>query len=242
MRISVSFLELCLFTRSALSTGTTCGVYSGYDRGDKAYFYSGDGSLADFSDCSAKCLSGSICQSFAFGVSQCLLYNETLEENFREQPGSPYLFYDRDCVFFHTTSSFTTVLPPTAYSSVPSTTAQPDITGSTPASATSESSGGTGSSETGSVSSVQPSGSTAEATTAIPVNGQSGVSQTGSGAPTASLTSNDALLTRTAASTSTSTSSESSQAPGSASIASTLLYDAWWPALFGSYYLFAVFL
>ncbi|KUI57752.1 hypothetical protein VP1G_10973 [Cytospora mali] len=242
MRTSGSLLAFCLSTRSALTAGTTCGVYSGYDRGDKAYFYSGDGSLADFSDCSAKCQSGSICQSFAFGVSQCLLYNETLEENFREQPGSPYLFYDRDCVFFHTTSSFTTVLPSTAYSSVPSSTAQPDTTGSTPASATSESSGGTESSETGGISSVQTSGSTAEATTAVPVSGQFGASQTGSGAPTAPSTSIDALLTRTAASTTTSTSGESSQAPDRASIASTLLYDGWWSALFGSYYLFAVFL
>lgn len=56
----------------------TCGVAHGYDRGTNAYFYSGDGSLCSFDLCSAKCQSGSECQSFAFGDEQCLLYSAPL--------------------------------------------------------------------------------------------------------------------------------------------------------------------
>lgn len=56
----------------------TCGLSSGYDRGQKAYFFSGDGSLANFDACSARCQSDSKCQSFAFDSSQCLLYSSPL--------------------------------------------------------------------------------------------------------------------------------------------------------------------
>lgn len=56
----------------------TCGLASGYDRGEKAYFFSGDGSLASFDACSAKCQGDSKCQSFAFDASQCLLYASPL--------------------------------------------------------------------------------------------------------------------------------------------------------------------
>lgn len=56
----------------------TCGISSGYDRGEKAYFFSGDGSLANFDACSSRCQSDSKCQSFAFDSSQCLLYASAL--------------------------------------------------------------------------------------------------------------------------------------------------------------------
>ncbi|KAJ0120678.1 hypothetical protein J7T55_015409 [Diaporthe amygdali] len=99
-----------------VSTATceiTCGLSSGYDKGEKAYYYSGDGSLATFDTCSARCQSDTKCQSFAFGSSQCLLYASPLDSNFREQSNSPFLFYDRNCVDVKATSSFTTILPPT---------------------------------------------------------------------------------------------------------------------------------
>lgn len=56
----------------------TCGLAHGYDRGDAAYYYSGDGSLSNFDACSAQCQSSSQCQSFAFGEDQCLLYSAPL--------------------------------------------------------------------------------------------------------------------------------------------------------------------
>lgn len=77
MRSLTSLLSFCIFANSALSE-ITCGVCSGYDRGVSAYFYSGDGSLADFDSCSGKCQSDTRCESFAFGDSQCLLYSEPL--------------------------------------------------------------------------------------------------------------------------------------------------------------------
>lgn len=63
---------------SPLLADITCGVSHGYDRGTNAYFYSGDGSLADFDACSGKCQSSSECESFAFGDEQCLLYTAPL--------------------------------------------------------------------------------------------------------------------------------------------------------------------
>lgn len=77
MRLSTFCLSCCLFTQVSFSK-TTCGVCAGYDRGSNAYFFSGDGSLATFEACSAKCQSDTKCQSFAFGDSQCLLYSEPL--------------------------------------------------------------------------------------------------------------------------------------------------------------------
>lgn len=56
----------------------TCGVSYGYNLGTNAYFYSGDGSLASFDACSAKCQTDSNCQSFAFSTSECLLYSVAL--------------------------------------------------------------------------------------------------------------------------------------------------------------------
>lgn len=62
---------------SAVSA-TMCGVAHGYDLGTNAYFYSGDGSLANFNACSAKCQSSSDCLSFAIGNEECLLYSAAL--------------------------------------------------------------------------------------------------------------------------------------------------------------------
>lgn len=56
----------------------TCGLAHGYDRGDPAFFYSGDGTLSNFDACSAKCQSSSECESFAIGDEQCLLYSTPL--------------------------------------------------------------------------------------------------------------------------------------------------------------------
>lgn len=56
----------------------TCGLAHGYDRGDPAFFYSGDGSLSSFDACSAKCQASAECQSFAIGDDQCLLYSTPL--------------------------------------------------------------------------------------------------------------------------------------------------------------------
>lgn len=262
MRPSTSFLSLplLLFVRTALSD-ITCGLCSGYDRGINAYFYSGDGSLSNFDACSAMCQSDTKCQSFAFGDSQCLLYSEPLDANFRQQSGSPFLFYDRTCVDVEPTSSFTTILPPTTSSSVASTTSQPDITSSTPAATTTEASDGTGSSEPGSVSTVQSEGPTVTKATTDPISGQVGASETGSSSGTletatagatgsssadssASGTStnlSDNSSFRTAAPTSAPTSTEggSSQSSDSNSIASALLCDSWWPTVLASYCLIA---
>lgn len=75
MRIStLTYLGLA----STATSEITCGLSSGYDKGDKAYFFSGDGSLANFDACSARCQSDSKCQAFAFDSSQCLLYASPL--------------------------------------------------------------------------------------------------------------------------------------------------------------------
>ncbi|ROV92970.1 hypothetical protein VMCG_08992 [Cytospora schulzeri] len=179
MKFLTSILSLpsLLFAKTTLSE-ITCGVRSGYDRGVNAYFYSGDGSLAEFDVCSARCQSDTKCQSFAFGDSQCLLYSEPLEDNFRQQSGSPFLFYDRNCVDVEPTSSFTTILPPTTSSSVASTTAHSDVTSSHPAATTSEASDEAGASEPNSVPSVESEGPTVPTTTADPINGHPGASET----------------------------------------------------------------
>lgn len=68
----------CFALASNATCEITCGLASGYDRGEKAYFFSGDGSLSTFDACSSKCQSDSKCQSFAFDSSQCLLYASPL--------------------------------------------------------------------------------------------------------------------------------------------------------------------
>ncbi|CAN8101491.1 unnamed protein product [Discula destructiva] len=135
--------------------GLSCGVSHGYDLGTNAYFYSGDGSLANFDACSAKCQSDSKCLSFAFGNKECLLYAAALDTNFRAQSNSPYLFYDRDCVKIQATSSFPTSLPPAAPTAAPAAPSSPSTPGapSNPQTTSSSDSGsgtGTGSGGSGS--------------------------------------------------------------------------------------------
>ncbi|ROV93883.1 hypothetical protein VPNG_09508 [Cytospora leucostoma] len=243
MKSSTSLLSFCIFVNSALSE-ITCGICSGYDRGVSAYFYSGDGSLADFDGCSAKCQSDTKCQSFAFGDSQCLLYSEPLEDNFRKQSGSPFLFYDRNCVNVEPTSSFTTVLPATTSSSATSKTAQSETTTTespAPASEISEASGGTGISEAGSVSSSASAASAMAETTVGSAGGQVDgsitvypvLATTTAGASTSSgLT----ALSGTAQSASTTKSPAApSQVADSVSGASVLLHGSWQGALLATY-------
>lgn len=74
----LAFVLLSLSTSSIVRADITCGLAHGYDRGDAAYYYSGDGSLSNFDACSAQCQSSDQCQSFAFGGDQCLLYSAPL--------------------------------------------------------------------------------------------------------------------------------------------------------------------
>ncbi|PSR75097.1 hypothetical protein BD289DRAFT_457296 [Coniella lustricola] len=106
-------ITLAVLGLAAPAAAVSCGLSNGYDKGTPAYYYNNNGSLANFAACSTKCLADTKCESFAIGDSQCLLYAEPLDTNFRYQANSPFLFYDRDCSSVQSTSSFMTTMPAT---------------------------------------------------------------------------------------------------------------------------------
>lgn len=69
-----SFALIALGLAHSVLADISCGISHGYDLGTNAYYYSGDGSLANFDACSASCQASTRCQSFAFGNKECLLY------------------------------------------------------------------------------------------------------------------------------------------------------------------------
>lgn len=54
----------------------SCGI-RGYDK-TRAYNFLNDLTYANFEKCSARCAADESCYSFAFGVAQCLLYDQSV--------------------------------------------------------------------------------------------------------------------------------------------------------------------
>jgi len=61
---------------SASASPLSCGV-KGFDK-TRAYNFLDDSATANFEKCSARCSADPICVSFAFGLTQCLLYNQSV--------------------------------------------------------------------------------------------------------------------------------------------------------------------
>lgn len=63
-------------TTSATASPSSCGV-KGFDK-SPAYNFLNDTISANFEKCSARCIADAACVSFGFGMTQCLLYTQTV--------------------------------------------------------------------------------------------------------------------------------------------------------------------
>jgi chitinase len=61
---------------SASASPSSCGV-KGFDK-SPAYNFLNDAATANFEKCSARCSADPVCVSFAFGLTQCLLYTQSV--------------------------------------------------------------------------------------------------------------------------------------------------------------------
>jgi hypothetical protein len=96
----------------------TCGV-KGWDNGKVgSYEIPGIGFLSTRSGCWYECAGGAggPCAAFAYGDGNCLLYRGKMED-LTVDPGSPYTFYDMDCLVEVPYNASTTAVAHSATSS-----------------------------------------------------------------------------------------------------------------------------
>ncbi|OCL07854.1 hypothetical protein AOQ84DRAFT_364629 [Glonium stellatum] len=81
---------------STQSPPAGCAV-AGYNKNITAFSFDSSGTKNNFAGCSAACKAVPSCGSFAYGATDCLLFNATVAENVNPAPSSPYKFFDRNC-------------------------------------------------------------------------------------------------------------------------------------------------